>query len=598
MTLMRERLRSLAIVFGTAIRADRRATTIVLGLSLGSTLGTALMPLWFKLLTNAVVQSDMRSVLTIAVVAAFGQSLVTFAGWLTVNANQVLRERTGFLLDERVATLSLGIPGVEHFERPTYLNRLELLRQDRWALGGSVETVFGMMSVLVQMLITVVLLASIHPLLLLLPLFGAAFLVTGKIAERVRRTAQEATVEQVRLASHLFDVATDAPAGKELRVFGLQREMVSRHEGLWIAINRVQTRAGVQGALLDGAGWLLFAVGYIGGIVYVVWLAFRNQVTVGDVFMAVSLLGQIHWYVQNVPGWTGFVAQALTAVGRLVWLEDYARTAMAPHPSPVPAPETLVDGIDLEDVSFRYPESEKTVLEGVSLHLPAGSVVAVVGENGAGKSTLVKLLAGMYTASEGTIRVDGVDLSRMDIDDWRAKVSAAFQDFVHWELLLRETVGVGDLPRMEDATAVTRALERAGASDLAKTHAAGLETMLGRDWVRGVELSGGQWQRLALARAMMRERPLLLILDEPTASLDAEIEHDIFTRYAEASRALSREIGTITLLVSHRFSTVRMADRIVVLDGGKVKEAGSHEQLMDLNGLYAELFELQARAYR
>src|SRR5690606_33691490 len=183
-------------------------------------------------------------------------------------------------------------------------------------------------------------------------------------------------------------------------------------------------------------------------------------------------------------------------------------------------------------------------------------------------------------------------------DDWRSRVSAAFQDFVRWELLLREAVGTGDLARIEDRRAVMAALERAGAQDVLFTLPLMLETQLGREWEGGVELSGGQWQQLALARAMMRERPLLLILDEPTASLDAQTEHDLFTRYAQTSRHLAEQTGTLTLLVSHRFSTVRMADLIIVLEGGRVLEQGSHEELMERGGLYAELYELQARTYR
>jgi ABC-type multidrug transport system fused ATPase/permease subunit len=237
------------------------------------------------------------------------------------------------------------------------------------------------------------------------------------------------------------------------------------------------------------------------------------------------------------------------------------------------------------------------VLDGVSLRLPAGRVVALVGENGAGKTTLIKLLTRFYEPDAGRILVDGVDLRRLPLDEWRARASAAFQDFSRFELLLRETVGVGHLPLIEDEAAVRRALDRAGGDDVPSTLPRGVETQLGTAWADGVELSGGQWQKLALGRAMMRPRPLLIVFDEPTAALDAQTEHGLFERFAEAARRGEHD-GTVTLLVTHRFSTVRMADLIVVLGHGRVVELGSHAELVRQGGLYAELYELQSRVYR
>jgi ATP-binding cassette subfamily B protein len=245
------------------------------------------------------------------------------------------------------------------------------------------------------------------------------------------------------------------------------------------------------------------------------------------------------------------------------------------------------------------------VLENVNLHLEPGRVVAIVGENGAGKSTLVKLLCRLYQPTSGRILIDNAELARMPPEKWRARVSGAFQDFFRFELKARHTVGVGDLPRMDDSTAVGGAVDRAGASDVIEQLAAGLDTQLGPTWPEGVELSFGQWQKLALARGFMRERPLLLVLDEPTAALDAESEHALFERYAAAARDSvmnggfeAAADGRITILVSHRFSTVRMADFIVVLDGAHVVEAGTHEALIAKGGQYAELYMIQAAAYR
>jgi ATP-binding cassette subfamily B protein len=222
--------------------------------------------------------------------------------------------------------------------------------------------------------------------------------------------------------------------------------------------------------------------------------------------------------------------------------------------------------------------------------------VAIVGENGAGKSTLVKLLCKLYEPTAGQILVDGSSLGRMPAPDWRSKLAGAFQDFFRFELKAQQSVGVGDVTRVEDRNAATTAVHRAGAEDVVSRLPAGLDTQLGPTWPEGVEVSFGQWQKLALARGFMRDTPLLLVLDEPTAALDAETEHALFERYAAAARDGSQ--GRITILVSHRFSTVRMADLIVVLDGARVAEVGSHDELMARRGPYAELYGIQAAAYR
>jgi len=249
-------------------------------------------------------------------------------------------------------------------------------------------------------------------------------------------------------------------------------------------------------------------------------------------------------------------------------------------------------------VSFTYPGTEDEVLRGVDAFLPAGSSIAIVGENGAGKTTLVKLLTGMYESTSGALELDGVPLSEISLDNWRQRTSAVFQDHARYDLLASQAVGVGSLPLVEDRPAVGMAMERAGAATLIGELPAGLETPLGRSFRDGHDLSHGQWQKLALARGMMRKTPLLLILDEPTASLDAPTESALFDRYVEASQEAAASVGAITLLISHRFSTVRMADLILVLEGGVVAERGDHASLIAHGGLYAELFELQARGYR
>jgi ATP-binding cassette, subfamily B, bacterial len=294
-----------------------------------------------------------------------------------------------------------------------------------------------------------------------------------------------------------------------------------------------------------------------------------------------------------------FTQGVLRAARRYAWLADYGAAAQrrAQEFVDAPTPAHLTHGITFEGVTFRYPGTDEDVLRDVSLHLPAGKVIALVGENGAGKTTLVKLLARMYEPTAGRVLIEGVDVRRLNPDAWRARISAAFQDFARFEFVVREAVGVGELPRVEDREAVRAALTRADAAEVASSLPAGLETQLGRDWHGGVELSGGQWQRLALGRAFMREDPLLVVFDEPTAAIDAPTEHALFERFAAAARSGASR-GTVTLLISHRFSTVRMADIILVLNGGQIVEQGSHEQLMRQGGLYSELYRLQAASYQ
>ena len=244
-------------------------------------------------------------------------------------------------------------------------------------------------------------------------------------------------------------------------------------------------------------------------------------------------------------------------------------------------------------------------LDDVHIAVDRGECLALLGENGAGKSTLVKLLCKLYEPTSGRILVDGQDLGRIKVVAWRERLAGAFQDFFRFEFRARQSVGVGDVPRVDDEPAVVTAVGRAGAEEVVSRLPAALETQLGPTWPGGVDVSFGQWQKFALARGFMRDHPLLLVLDEPTAALDAETEHALFERYAEAARggrgsegAHETPDGRITVLVSHRFSTVRMADLIVVLDGSRLVESGSHEQLMAKGGQYAELYSIQANSYR
>jgi ATP-binding cassette subfamily B protein len=348
-------------------------------------------------------------------------------------------------------------------------------------------------------------------------------------------------------------------------------------------------------ALWYALAWLIFGLAYVGAIVFV---SSALHAPASAVLLVLAAGARLSAYIGATVGEIGFLRGFwMDGSRRLAWLEDYAATVAASGDLPVPG--DLRRGIRFDHVSFAYPGTSRVVLDDVSLTLPAGTVVAIVGENGAGKTTLVKLLAKMYEPSSGAIFVDDTPLARMPADAWRKRLAGAFQDFFRFEFRARHTVGLGDVPRLDDDSAVLAAVDRAGAADVVARLPAGLETQLGSTWPGGAELSFGQWQKLALARGFMRDEPLLLVLDEPTAALDAETEHALFERYSAAARGKGEsDGGRITILVSHRFSTVRMADLIVVLDGARLVEVGSHHELMAKNGRYRELYGIQAAAYR
>ena len=395
--------------------------------------------------------------------------------------------------------------------------------------------------------------------------------------------------------------ATTAPPGKEVRVTGIGDRLAARRRAEWERGYAPIAAARWESALWHTLAWAIFGAGFVGAVAFA---AFVVHATPGNVLLVLAAGSRLSAYIAATVGEIGFLRGIwLEGSRRLAWLEDYV-AAMEEH-CDATVPDRLSDGIRFEHVSFAYPGTERRVLEDVCLHLEPGTVVAVVGENGAGKTTLVKLLCRLYRPTSGRILVDGVDLARMPADAWRSRLAGAFQDFYRFEFRARHTVGVGDVPRLDDEPAVVAAVDRAGADDVVRRLTAGLETQLGPTWPEGVEVSFGQWQKLALARGFMRDRPLLLVLDEPTAAIDAETEHALFERYAAAVRGKSNGNGAadgadgrITILVSHRFSTVRMADLIVVLDGSRVVEVGSHDELVAKGGQYAELYGIQAAAYR
>lgn len=553
-----------------------------------------------KLLTDAVSVGDESAAVRAAAFVALVHVVSDGMSWLLMGVLMGLRERVGQAMDRRLIDLAMEVPGIEHYERPAYQDELQLLRNQRGNLANIPDATIANVGLLVRTVTTVGLLAAIHPALALLPLFGIPAVVFGGAAARRRERLEERVIERLRSTHWLYETATLPERAKELRVFGARAAISRRHDQLSAEVTREVTSSENRTSVLAATGWLLFASGFVAAIALVVAEARAGRATAGDVVLTLVLSQQINNQLTGAVGVVTFLVRTARVGHRFVWLSDYATDAIAAaRPArDVPPPDRLASGITLEGVSFSYPGTDIDVLRDVDLHLPAGSTIALVGDNGAGKSTLIKLLCRFYEPSEGQVLVDGRPLRDIAPEAWRERLAAGFQDFARFELQARTSVGVGDLSCMDDTEAVRSALERASAAEVVDDLPAGLDTQLGRAFDDGVELSGGQWQKLALGRAMMRARPLLLVLDEPTSSLDPQSEHALFERYAGAAQRVGSEVGAITVLVSHRFSTVRMADLILVVADGRIAEQGTHRDLVATGGLYAELFELQARSYR
>ncbi len=393
-----------------------------------------------------------------------------------------------------------------------------------------------------------------------------------------------------RELDYVRQTGASVETAKEVKIFGLNSFLIERYrtlsERFYTANRALAMRRAGWGGLLTALGTLGYYVAYA----FIAWRTVRGDFTIGDLtFLAGSFRRLRNLLEGLLMGFSQVAGQALYLDDLFSFFEIEPEIVSPPNPRPFPKP--VRQGFVFEDVGFRYPNAERWAVRHLSFTLHAGEVLALVGENGAGKTTLVKLLARLYDPDEGRILLDGVDLREYDIEQLRAHIGVIFQDFVRYHMSAAENIAVGRIDARDDRERIIEAARRSLADGVISGLPNGYDQVLGKRFKKGIDLSGGEWQKVAIARAYMRDADLL-ILDEPTAALDARSEFEVFQRFKELSA------GKTAVLISHRFSTVRMADRILVLEGGQIEEVGSHEELLAAGHRYAELFELQAAGYR
>lgn len=580
-------------------RLDKPATAISCLLVLGQVAAPALTAVGLRLTVDAAQRGDRGPLLAAAAMAAFGLGMSWIGAYALLMLHTDLSDRVGYLqIDPEVQRLTAQVEGLDHLERPEYVDRLGMLVGKGQVLAeagwGAVETV----ALAVQIVVTLVLLATVDPVLLALSAFAVPGALLGRRSAATLRRSVLAAAQSSRLEKHLHQTITRPASGKEIRVYGAAEAMMSMADDAWSQTTAIQLRARARSTVTAACGTFVFILGYAASLVYVVETVNRGEHSVADLMLVISLAGQLRTRFGQVMQKRTQVQAGLALAEPYQWLRAYARQARAKSTTPRPAPLSLKTGIDLSRVEFAYPGTGKHVLGPVNVHIPAGSMVALVGEYGSGKTTLVKLLCKFYEPTAGGITVDGVPLGELATESWRGAATAAFQDFGRYQVAMRHAVGFGDLSAAHDDERLLAALREAGAEGLPRQLPRGLDTQLGRLGEDGRELSEGQWQKTALARSCMRRAPLLVVLDEPTASLDPPSEHAIFQRHARLARELGARHGTVTVVVSHRFSTVRMADLILVLADGRVVEQGGHDELMGREGTYARLYRMQEAAYQ
>jgi ATP-binding cassette subfamily B protein len=573
---------------------------MIIVLLAAESVATGLLAVSLGHVVNDAASGRVGSVVLWAV-GASACALVTNAGdRFRLGMRGYLGERVGLGVDEEVVGTTARLDTIAHVEQPEYLDRVSLVLGRGGALVQALWAPWETVSSVVGLVISAVLFAEINPWLWVVAALVAAPILGNRRGHAVLRAAGLAAAPNERLARRLFETAVDPGTGKETRVYRGERRLLKMQRRAWDEATEEQYRAGLRASWIMFAGWAVFVSGYVAGLALVAEMVVQGERSAGTLLLAVTLAAQLRGQVER----TMYGLKGLQAGGAVIehylWLRDYAAEqdrktlAMRGRNEPQQHPEALREGITLEGIGLRYPNASRDALSGVSVHLPAGALVSVVGEYGSGKSSLVKLLLRLYQPTEGRILVDGVDLADMDCAQWRGSCSAAFQDFVRYPTSLAVAIGLGAPQAMSDPESVGAAAEVGGAAALAAELPDGLQTRLGSSF-GGIDLSEGQWQKVALSRACMPPSPVFVALDEPTAALDAPSERAVFRRFAEVSRAWGRRWGTVTLLVSHRLGAIADADLILVLRDGRLVELGDHDSLMRQRGYYAELYHLHER---
>lgn len=477
------------------------------------------------------------------------------------------------------------------YEDPVFYDRMERARvqaTDRIYMIQAIGRLIQQVATTITLSLSIMVFS---PWLLLLLVAGVIPAFLGEThfaflgyAKNFRQTPIKRQLDYLRL------LGGSKEAAKELKLFGLRQFLVNRFERLSKRVYEEDVdlagRKGIAGSLLSAIG----TAGYYSAYVYAVWKTVSGVFSFGTLTLLANAIREASSSLQQTFSTLSTIAdQALFLTDLIAFFE--MRPTITSKPNALPAPRPIVRGFEFRNVSFRYPGSSRLVLNGLSFHLHPAERVALIGENGEGKTTIVKLLTRLYDPEEGQILLDGVDLREYDLEDLYREIGVIFQDFMRYEMTARENVAVGLIEQVDDLSRIQQSALKSMADDVVQKLPSKYEQMLGRRFEGGLDLSGGEWQKIALARAYLRNAQVL-ILDEPTSALDARSEYEVFQRFAELT------LGKMALFISHRFSTVRMADRIVVLENGRIAEEGDHDALTRQGGRYAEMFELQAANYR
>jgi ATP-binding cassette subfamily B protein len=586
---VRSQVALFARIFTLCFRARPVASVIILVLLLVEAGSAAVLAIAQGVLVDQSANGiGVQVVLAVLLGAAF--YALTHVGWRVQNS---LAYDVAEAVELDLATDVLGFTTrsatIDHLEEPGYLDRLTVLLRNSQVLAYAAWNAIQAAVALAALAVSLVVLARIDPLLLVLGLFGIPSIFLAGRAGDLYMDAIDHNGKLLRLENRLHAIGTASEPLSELLVAGSAAAVDERADGIWREMLGYEMRARRMAVILTWLGSVIYVVGVALAVGWTAELVRRGEASIGDVAIVIALSTQLQDQINFTLGLRLRVAEAGRISGHFLWLQD--RAGRLPEPSRPLA--GITTGLQLDDVSFAYPASDRPALEHVTLTLPAGSVLGVVGVNGAGKSTLAKLLTGLYPPTSGRVLVDGRPVGPGELS---LATAGAFQDYCQFQFRAYEAVGVGDLPQVDDEHAVAAAARRGRAEDVVARLPDRWRTQLGEVF-DGARLSKGEWQRLALARGLMRPAPVILVLDEPTAALDPQAEHDIFAEFAAHARRVAEINGAVTILISHRFSTVTMTDQIVVLDGGRLVEQGSHDELMSRPSRYRSLYQSQARGY-